>query len=177
MAMKMKKKRQSKIQPVIKKPAKKSADKPAVEEQTAAEQLANNFKLPGTKYVEGVGRRKVATARVRIYEGEGDLVVNNKLAKEYFQAIEMAPALYNKPFEVTNTQGKYAMTAQVTGSGIRSQLGAVIHGLSRALVKHNPEFRIFLKGAGFLTRDDRMKETRKIGMGGKARRKRQSPKR
>lgn len=166
----MKKKHQKKqvIKKIINKP---TAAKPA------AKPVEQEFDLPKTKYIEGVGRRKVATARVRIYPGKGDFVVNGKLAKDYFAGLRMAAALYNKPFELTGTKDKFAMTAIVSGSGIRAQLDAVNHGLARALVKHNPEFRIFLKGAGFLTRDDRMKETRKIGMGGKARRKRQSPKR
>ncbi|OGJ37355.1 MAG: 30S ribosomal protein S9 [Candidatus Pacebacteria bacterium RIFOXYB1_FULL_39_46] len=133
--------------------------------------------MPAVKYNEGVGRRKVATARVRIYEGDGDFVVNDVLVSKYFHSIPNAVALYNKPFELTGTKGKFAVTARVSGSGIRSQLDALVHGIARALVAKNLEFRIFLKEAGLLTRDDRMKETRKIGMGGKARRKRQSPKR
>jgi len=82
-----------------------------------------------------------------------------------------------KPFELTGTKGKFSVTAKITGSGIDAQIEAFVNGLAKALVTFNPEFRTFLKPAGLLTRDDRMKETRKIGTGGKARRKRQSPKR
>jgi small subunit ribosomal protein S9 len=77
----------------------------------------------------------------------------------------------------TNVLGKYAVTVKVNGGGVRGQLGALAHGLARALVKFNPDYRALLKDDGWLTRDDRMKESRKIGTGGKARRKRQSPKR
>ncbi len=135
------------------------------------------FSIPNAEYVEAVGRRKVATARVRLYKKPGDYVVNDKIVGEYFANITQAAIKYNKPFHLTDTLGKYAVTVKVSGSGISSQLDAVIHGISRALIKIDPEFRLELKKNGLLSRDDRMKETRKIGMGGKARRKRQSPKR
>lgn len=173
MAMKLKKKQKHKVQ-VVKKVI-ETPVQPVVEvSQLEAEPT---FNIPKTKYVEATGRRKVATARVRVYSSAGDFVVNDQLAKDYFKGIRNASQLFNKPFELTGTQGKLAVTAKVYGSGLNAQLGAVLHGLARALVMHNPELRIFLKTAGLLTRDDRMKETRKIGMGGKARRKRQSPKR
>jgi small subunit ribosomal protein S9 len=136
-----------------------------------------NFQAPKSRYIEGVGRRKVATARVRIYDVPGEFVVNDVIVGQYFDEIMHASAIYLKPLEVVGLKGKVTITAKVSGSGIRSQLDAVNHGVARALLEMNPEFRPFLKEAGLLTRDDRMKETRKIGMGGKARRKRQSPKR
>jgi small subunit ribosomal protein S9 len=171
MAVKLRKKQKNKMQ-VVKKAA---AVQP--QNQAAAQAPESKFSIPNKKYTEATGRRKVATARVRIYEGQGDFVVNDMLVSEYFAGISNAASLYMKPFDLTGTKGKFAVTVTVTGSGIRAQLGAVVHGLSQALVKQNPECKIFLKGANLLTRDDRMKETRKIGMGGKARRKRQSPKR
>lgn len=169
MAIKMSKKG-NKAKKVVKKatPIAKKSDKKSIK---------HNFKIPNGKYIEAVGRRKVAIARVRIYEGSGDFVVNGKLISDYFANVKNSQAFYMKPFELTGTKGKFAMTAKVLGSGTSAQLDAVIHGIARALVEYNPEFRTFLKPAGYLTRDDRMKETRKIGMGGKARRKRQSPKR
>ena len=173
MAMKLKKKQKNKVQ-VVKKVIVPPAAPVAASVQTTNEP---QFNLPKTKYLEATGRRKVATARVRIYEGQGDFVVNDKLVGEYFHGVRNAVMLYTKPFELTGTKGKFAVTAHIYGSGIHAQLGALIHGLSRALVMYNPEFKIFLKADNFLTRDDRMKETRKIGMGGKARRKRQSPRR
>ena len=169
MAIKMSKK-SSKAKKVVKK-------KSSVAKKSENAAIKHNFKIPNGKYVEAIGRRKVAIARVRIYEGQGDSVVNGKLISDYFANVKNSQAFYMKPFEVTGTKGKFALTVKVFGSGINAQLDAVIHGIARALVKYNPEFRTFLKPAGYLTRDDRMKETRKIGMGGKARRKRQSPKR
>lgn len=133
--------------------------------------------LPTGKYIEAVGRRKVATARVRIYESEGDFVVNGKVVGQYFNTVANVASRYNVPFELTGTKGKFSVTVMVEGSGVSAQLEAMIHGISRALVQYDPSFRALLKPEGLLTRDDRMKETRKIGMGGKARRKRQSPKR
>jgi len=158
---------------------KKQAPKKIVKKtksEVKAREVKNQMSRPG-KYVEAVGRRKVATARVRIYEGKGDFLVNGKAAGEYFANINNAATKYMQPFNLTETKGKFGVTAKVSGSGISAQLGAVIHGLTRALVAFEPEFRSLLKVEGLLTRDDRMKETRKPGRGGKARRKRQSPKR
>jgi len=169
MAIRMNKKT-NKIKKVVKKTPKLKAKK-------AQTKATVNFKLPNSKYVEAIGRRKTASARVRIYEGSGDLVVNDQLVADYFSGVRNAAAIYMQPFNLTGTKGKFAFSVKVTGSGKKAQLDAVVHGLAGALIKHNPEFRTFLKPAGLLTRDDRMKETRKIGMGGKARRKRQSPKR
>ncbi|MFA6814076.1 MAG: 30S ribosomal protein S9 [Patescibacteria group bacterium] len=169
MAIRMNKKT-SKVKKVVKKTTKPKAQK-------AKGKSTVDFKLPSNKYTEGIGRRKIASARVRIYEGNGDLVVNQELAADYFSDIRNAAAIYMEPFNLTGTKGKFALSAKVSGSGKKAQLDAVVLGLASALVKHNPEFRSFLKPAGLLTRDDRMKETRKVGRGGKARRKRQSPKR
>lgn len=171
MALKLGKK-QNKIKRVVKKTAQPSS---APVHQHRAE--SSDFNLPSGRYFEGVGRRKVAVARVRLYESEGDSLVNNQLVTEYFSAIQGINKLYTKPFVVTNTVGKFAITAQISGSGISAQLDALIHGISRALVEHDPENRALLKQASLLSRDPRMKETRKPGRGGKARRKRQSPKR
>ena len=136
------------------------------------------FETPSGRYVEGIGRRKVATARVRIYKKkDGKFIVNDQLAKDYFKNILQAVKIFNLPFELTGTQGKFAVTVKVNGSGIMAQLGAVVHGLSRALVEFDESFKSLLKEESLLTRDSRMKESRKPGRGGKARRKRQSPKR
>ncbi len=150
---------------------------PVTSSKKKAAEPEKNFKIAKSKFVEAVGRRKVAIARVRIYEGQGDFVINNSLVSEYFAGVRNAPSVYMKPFELTGTKGKFSVTAKINGSGVAAQLEAFVNGLAKALVAFNPEFRTFLKPAGLLTRDDRMKETRKMGMGGKARRKRQSPKR
>jgi small subunit ribosomal protein S9 len=130
------------------------------------------------KYIQAVGRRKTAVARVRLIEGKGEMVVNGKPISTYWPGSIMEN-LYMEPFKTTNTHTKYTATVKVTGSGSKGQLEAFIHGVSRALVKVNPErFRPILKKRGFLTRDPRMKETRKVGgSGSKARARRQSPRR
>jgi small subunit ribosomal protein S9 len=171
MALKLSKKN-NKIQKVVKKQTVVRAQK-----QTATPIVASDVVMPTGKFVEATGRRKVASARVRLYEGGGDFVVNGKIAGNYFATINNAAARFNKPFDLTGTKGKFGVSVKVAGSGIMAQLEATMHGISRALVSYDPAFRPLLKPEGLLTRDDRMKETRKIGSGGKARRKRQSPKR
>jgi small subunit ribosomal protein S9 len=170
MAQKLKKKT-TQIKKIVKKV------KPVVAAKTAHTTGQQTFSIPRVKYIEAVGRRKVAIARVRLYTEPGDFVVNDKVVGEYFGDIPNAATQYNRPFQATETLGKFAITVRVNGSGKNSQIEAMIHAISRALIKFNPELRLLLKKHGFLTRDDRMKETRKIGTGGKARRKRQSPKR
>ena len=139
--------------------------------------VANNGTMIKGEYLATVGRRKSATARVRLYQTPGDFLVNGQPVGRYFGSVHQAATIYNQPFNLTGTMGKFAVTVKVTGSGVHGQLGAVICGVSRALVKFNPDWRPILREAGLLTRDDRIKETRKIGMGGKARRQRQSPRR
>jgi len=129
------------------------------------------------KYIFAVGRRKTAVARVRFYRGKGEILVNGKTISEYFPG-EVAKIAYLRPFELTNTVGKYHATVKVEGSGKSGQLGAVVHGLSRALDKENPQlYHQALKEHKLLTRDPRAKERRKVGQMGKARKKKQSPKR
>ncbi len=171
MAVKLQKKN-TKVQKVVKKT--KEVRPTSVQ---AANQVQGTVQRPTGEFIEAVGRRKTATARVRLYKVAGDFIVNNMAAGQYFRGISNASVAYTQPFNLTETKGNYGLSVIVKGSGMHSQLGAVIHGISRALVKLDENFRVPLKQAGLLTRDDRMKETRKIGMGGKARRKRQSPKR
>jgi small subunit ribosomal protein S9 len=173
MALKLNKKNQQ-VKKVIRKTEKTNK---ITNKSTQNNQGTTEFNLPNTKYVEAIGRRKVASARVRIYDKPGDFVVNDQAIGQYFGNIKNAAVKYNKPFELTGTKGKFAVTVKVGGSGTLSQLDAVVHGIARALVKYDPEFRTLIKPSGLLTRDDRMKETRKIGTGGKARRQRQSPRR
>ncbi len=141
-------------------------------------------------YILTVGRRKAAVARVRLYKSlkdgvswgekelkKGDILVNLKPIEQYFSSA-VAKVAYMEPFKTTNTLDKYALTIKVSGGGTSSQLGAVIHGIARVLDKMDKEkFHTLLKKKGFLTRDARVRERRKVGTGGKARRKKQSPKR
>jgi small subunit ribosomal protein S9 len=127
--------------------------------------------------VVAIGRRKTATARVRLHRKAGDMIVNSLVIGKYFSGL-VDKTFYMKPFELTGTVGKFSYTAKIEGSGKKAQLDALIHALARALVKVDPEvYKPILKKEGLLTRDARMKESRKVGTGGKARRKKQSPKR
>lgn len=129
------------------------------------------------EYTFAVGRRKTATARVRLYAKDGDLLVNQMPAGQYFTT-KRAQLRYLEPLKVTNTIGKFSFSAKVQGSGKFGQLDALVHGTARALVKFDADaYKSLLKKAGLLTRDPRMKERRKAGKGGKARRTKQSPKR
>jgi small subunit ribosomal protein S9 len=134
--------------------------------------------MPQTPNYHGaVGRRKEAIARVRVFEGNGKITINGKLISEYFRG-PIFQKSYEKPFEVTKTLGRYTATVKVEGGGVTSQLGAVVHGLARALNNADKtNFRKSLKDAGLLTRDARARERRKVGQGGRARAKKQSPKR
>ena len=123
-----------------------------------------------------VGRRKEAVARVRISPGQGLTTVNGKPIGEYFLGAVLQK-IYLRPLELTKTVGKYTISAKVLGGGQVSQLGAVIHGISRALAKIDPTLRTIIKKEGLLTRDPRAKERRKYGHAGKARAMKQSPKR
>lgn len=128
-------------------------------------------------YVYAVGRRKTANARVRLYPKKGPIIVNEKPIEEYFP-LQVHQQEYNQPFRVTNAMGKFSASIKVAGSGKSGQLGAVTHGLSRALAKADREkYRPPLKKEGLLTRDPRMKERRKAGLAQSARAQKQSPKR
>lgn len=137
---------------------------------------------PEVSYYEAVGRRKNATARVRLYiakEGheKGDVIVNGIPGDKYFSG-EVSKKVYLEPFRTTNTIGRFVTSILVSGGGLSGQLGAVLQGVSRALTKVDLEkFRPILKKRGFMTRDPRKKERRKAGFAGKARARKQSPKR
>ncbi|MEG0383011.1 MAG: 30S ribosomal protein S9 [Christensenella sp.] len=111
----------------------------------------------------GTGRRKQSIARVRIMAGTGNITVNKRELEEYF-GYETLKMLVRSPFMVTDTMGKYDVFVSVKGGGFTGQAGAIRHGISRALLKAEPELRPVLKTAGFLTRDPRMKERKKYGL-------------
>jgi len=127
-------------------------------------------------YIYTIGRRKSATARVRLYKGKKENLVNEKVIGKYFPGLVSA-ALWQKPFRLTKTLGKYFVTARVAGGGKDGQLEAVMHGISRALSTLGQENRTSLKKEGLLTRDSRERERRMVGTGGRARKQKQSPKR
>ena len=111
----------------------------------------------------GTGRRKSSIARVYIAPGKGDIVINKRDIDSYF-GLETLKLVVRQPLAATDTLGKYDVIVSVHGGGTTGQAGAIRHGLSRALLKADPEFRPILKKAGFLTRDPRMKERKKYGL-------------
>ncbi|MDP3917662.1 MAG: 30S ribosomal protein S9 [Candidatus Woesebacteria bacterium] len=128
-------------------------------------------------YTFAVGRRKSSSARIRLFKGSGESLINGKKISEVYQN-KTALIILDKPFKVTDTQGKYFFTAKVSGGGKEGQMEAIMHGVSRTLVKLNSDkFRVVLKKNNLLTRDPRERLRRMVGTGGKARRKKQSPKR
>ena len=134
-------------------------------------------KVKKIDYIYAVGRRKESSSRVRLYRGKGENTVNGMPANKYFEG-EIAAKAMAKPFGATETSDKFYFSARVTGGGKHGQLEAMILALSRALVKVSPEKnRLVLRKLNLLTRDSRIRQRRMVGMGGKARRQKQSPKR
>ena len=113
----------------------------------------------------GVGRRKTAVARVYLREGNGKITVNGKDVSEYFVDVLNA-SLVSQPFKVTETEGKYDLLINVTGGGIKGQAEACRHGVARALVDENADYKPALHAAGLMTRDPRMVERKKYGQRG-----------
>ena len=117
-----------------------------------------------TRYIETIGRRKTATARVRITPStKSSFLVNEKEINDYFQTSDLRE-IVNSAFTKSGLANKYAITVQVVGSGIHSQAEAVRHGITRALVKEDESLRASLKKLGFLKRDPRAKERKKFGL-------------
>lgn len=116
-------------------------------------------------YYEGVGRRKAATARVRLYtEGEhGKILINDKPVEEYFTRFGDVERLV-EPLNAVGLAGQFFISVHVMGGGVSGQTGAVRHGVARALLKSAPELRAVLRKGGFLTRDPRVKERKKPGL-------------
>ena len=116
-------------------------------------------------YFYGTGRRKKSVARVRILPGTGVITINGRDIDDYF-GIETLKLIINQPFGVTDTMGKFDIIANVNGGGVSGQAGAIRHGVARALLLADENYRPALKAAGFLTRDPRMKERKKYGLKG-----------
>ena len=116
------------------------------------------------KYFYGTGRRKSSVARVRVYEnGTGSVIINGRDIDDYF-GLETLKLVVRQPLVTTDLLGKVDVVVSVCGGGVSGQAGAIRHGIARALLQVNPEFRAALKAAGFLTRDPRMKERKKYGL-------------
>ncbi|RYM04852.1 30S ribosomal protein S9 [Sporolactobacillus sp. THM7-7] len=113
----------------------------------------------------GTGRRKNSVARVRLVPGDGKILVNGRSIEDYFN-FETLRTILKQPLAATETEGRYDVLVNVAGGGFTGQAGAIRHGVARALLKADPEYRAVLKRGGFLTRDPRMKERKKYGLKG-----------
>ena len=120
--------------------------------------------MPKGQFFYAVGRRKTAVARVRLYPGEGNVIVNGKPAREHFGGRELHYLIMAEPFRVTGTTERYDVIASVAGGGVSGQVGAIRHGISRALIRADETLRPTLKVAKLLTRDAREKERKKVGL-------------
>ena len=116
------------------------------------------------RYYEGIGRRKESSARVRIMEGTGSFIVNQKEIEAYFTRLGDVPEIIRAFTVVDQPQNSYDVTVLVNGGGVTGQRDAVKLGLARALVKMDEEFRSNLRRSGYLTRDPRVKERKKPGL-------------
>lgn len=117
------------------------------------------------EYYYGMGRRKTAVARVRLFpNGDGSVTINGKNTRQYFGAREALSATMLAPLRLLEIADAYTMTVRVVGGGVSGQAGAIRHAVSRALLRVNPEWRQTLRRAGYLTRDPRMKERKKPGL-------------
>lgn len=119
---------------------------------------------PKGQFFYGVGRRKTSVARVRLYPGTGSITINGKTSADYFGGRGLNQILLQAPLRATQTNERFDVVATVVGGGISGQVGAVRHGIARALLRFDEELRPTLKSAGMLTRDPRMKERKKVGL-------------
>lgn len=116
------------------------------------------------RYIEGIGRRKTAIARVRIFtQGEKGILVNEKPYQNYFPTLELQQVVL-AALQKMKAADKFRISAKIKGGGIHAQAEALRHGISRTLVKFNPDFRKRLRKVGYLTRDPRMRERKKFGL-------------
>ncbi|KKQ23604.1 MAG: 30S ribosomal protein S9 [Candidatus Roizmanbacteria bacterium GW2011_GWC2_37_13] len=146
-------------------------------------------KTKNLEFYEGIGRRKQAVARVRLYlMGKnkeitvghtkiklGEIYINNNTFEKVYSRYHRE--FIFSPLKLTGNENRFAISIKTSGGGKNGQLEAIVHGISRSLSKVDENYRSALKKNGFLTRDPRKKERRKVGTGGKARRAKQSPKR
>jgi len=119
--------------------------------------------------IYATGKRKTAIARVWLAPGEGKFLVNERALKEYFGR-ETSELIILQPFDLTGTRNQFDVTVNVRGGGILGQTEAIRHGISKALLQYNQEFKDALKKAGLLTRDSRVTERKKYGRRGARRR-------
>ena len=116
-------------------------------------------------YFYGTGRRKSSVARVRVYNGTGKIIINDREIDDYF-GLETLKLIVRQPLTLTETTDKFDIICRVAGGGVTGQAGAIRHGIARALLQYDAGLRAELKKAGLLTRDPRMKERKKYGLKG-----------
>jgi small subunit ribosomal protein S9 len=114
-------------------------------------------------YDRGIGKRKCAIAQVKLFSGKGEIVVNGKPYQDFFPRLEHRRNI-EQPFKATDTIGKFNVEVKVTGGGVTGQAEAIRHGIARALVAANEQFKPMLRQEGLLTRDSRIKERKKYGL-------------
>ena len=119
--------------------------------------------MTGQTYYRGTGKRKCAIAQVKIFSGSGEIIVNGRPYKDVYTRLEQQ-RIIGRPFEVTDTVGKFNVEVKVMGGGINGQVGAIRHGISRALVVANEQYKPLLRQEGLMTRDARVKERKKYGL-------------
>jgi small subunit ribosomal protein S9 len=129
----------------------------ATKEKTATAQSSD-------RYFYGVGRRKSSVARVRLFPGQGNIVVNNRSLQDYFGARGIYQTIISEPLRLMNLVDRFDMQIRVTGGGLSGQAEAIRHAIARALTEFDSELRPALKQAGLLTRDARVKERKKVGL-------------
>ena len=128
------------------------------------EQMQEGRRGSGVEYFYGTGRRKTAVARVRLYPGSGEVIVNGKSSKEFFGGRDIYQLTIGQPLRLTNTGDRFNVSVKVSGGGVTGQAGAIRHGIARALCRFDNELRPTLKRAKLLTRDPRVKERKKVGL-------------
>jgi small subunit ribosomal protein S9 len=119
---------------------------------------------PKVEYKYGTGRRKTAAARVFLQPGKGQITINGKTVEEYFGGRETSWMVVRQPLEATESTGRFDITVTVAGGGPSGQAGAIRHGITRALMDYDEALRPTLRAAGFVTRDARAVERKKVGL-------------
>ena len=157
------KKRERKTPPKPKDVTQEPPASPSLPRGVAAAPLPEESSKKPERYIEAVGRRKTAIARVRLFTRAGEMTVNNKLYTVYFPTLTLQKDVEDA-LKKMKLWGRFRISIQVSGGGIRAQAEAIRQGLARSLEKFNPDFRKRLKRAGFLRRDPRMKERKKFGL-------------
>lgn len=125
--------------------------------------------MAAEKFFYATGRRKTSSARIFLKPGKGSIIINGKKADDYLRRLQSRMVI-QQPIELLNQTGKFDLKITVAGGGESGQAGAIRHGITRALIAFNPEFKDVLKKAGYVTRDPRMVERKKYGLAGARRR-------